>query len=68
MAEYAGECPVCGSDSLTYGRQRLEHSGIFYPWVCNDCNATGEEHYKTEFVSHQNVKEGKHRNDRKALH
>ena len=54
--ETQGKCPCCGSECLTYGQIGVTDGGIYYPWICDDCKATGEEHYFVDFDSHHNVK------------
>ena len=50
-----GRCPVCDGDRLTYGKISSDDIGIYYPWTCDDCGASGKESYSVEFCSHRDV-------------
>jgi hypothetical protein len=51
---FAGECPVCHSNSLDYGHVKDCDGGVCYAWRCEDCGSTGEEVYEINFI-HQTV-------------
>ena len=59
-----GNCPVCGSDNLTYGAVQDCDVGICYPWVCYDCGASC---YSIDFDSHQDVCVKEKKNENKSV-
>lgn len=56
-APESGICPICG-DSLEYGADKSTDDGGVITWICSNCGATGEEHYKKIFDKHSNVFDG----------
>lgn len=45
-----GVCPVCQSESISYGAIELDGGdGVYYPAECEDCGATWHECYNLEF-------------------
>ena len=62
-----GNCPVCGSDNLTYSAVQDCDVGICYPWVCDDCGASGKECYSIDFDSHQDVCVKEKKNENKSV-
>lgn len=50
-----GVCPNCGSDALDYGAMELGICGdtIYYPYDCEDCGVSGNEHYSLDFIDHE---------------
>ena len=49
-SEFVGECPKCGSTSLTYGVLEPQDDEIYYPFTCDDCGCKGKEWYALRFV------------------
>ena len=47
-----GTCPCCGSNDLSYGSMEVEPEMVYYPWSCDNCDATGSEWYNLEFTGH----------------
>ena len=53
-----GMCPICGSESVSYGAITLDGGdGVFYPATCDDCETTWRECYNLEFTGVEQVKE-----------
>lgn len=50
-----GVCPNCGSDALDYGAMELGICGdtIYYPYECEKCGTSGNEHYSLNFIDHE---------------
>ena len=46
----AGECPVCGSEHITYGATGFKDEAVYYPFVCDDCGIESKEWYSLAFV------------------
>ena len=46
---YAGRCPVCGSEDLLYGGSRVD-GDFYYEFGCSECGAKGKEWYKLEYL------------------
>ena len=46
----AGECPVCGSEHITYGAVEFADEALYYPLVCDECGAESKEWYNLAFV------------------
>ena len=44
-----GRCPKCGNCSLSYETNVDDSYGIYYPYTCDDCGATGKERYSKIF-------------------
>ena len=44
------ECPVCGSEQLTYGALVAQDQCIYYPFTCDDCGKSGEEWYQLGYI------------------
>ena len=55
MVNEQGVCPICGSESLTYESIRSNNTGVFYPWICDECGSIGEESYTLSFESHHKI-------------
>lgn len=53
-----GSCPFCGGVSLDYGALEIEDGQLYYPWVCDDCNAEGKEWYELNFIKQEIVFDG----------
>ena len=49
-----GVCPVCNSDLVEYDFMELAGRGdmIYYPYICKNCGAKGEEWYELSFAGH----------------
>lgn len=50
-----GVCPVCNKESLEFGC--IDPYFNYYPWVCKECHAQGEEWYELKFIGHSVVNE-----------
>ena len=47
-----GTCPCCGAIELSYDSMEVEGEMVYYPWSCDNCDATGSEWYNLEFTGH----------------
>lgn len=52
-----GICPICCNRNLTYSTPIIDGETLIYPWICDDCKATGKEVYNLTFIENINVKE-----------
>ena len=50
-----GICAFCGSRDIEYDLDTTNGNLISYDWHCNECNASGSEWYKLEFI--ENISE-----------
>ena len=50
-AKNKGKCPNCNSEDLDYDAVELEGESLFYPFVCNNCKANGQEWYNLKYIS-----------------
>jgi hypothetical protein len=53
-----GICPVCGSDNLEWGDDEKEGEHLFYEFTCGDCNSSGSELYRMEYIDTEVKAEG----------
>jgi len=51
-----GSCPLCDKAALDFGMIGVDDGGVYYPWKCIECEASGKEFYHIEFSSHGQVR------------
>ena len=51
----AGVCPVCGSDTLDYLKNRIMFDQLRYYWTCEECGSNGEEVHTLIFSGHVDI-------------
>jgi DNA-directed RNA polymerase subunit M/transcription elongation factor TFIIS len=45
-----GECPKCGSLMILYGALEVQDGGVYYPFNCPKCGASGREWHELVYV------------------
>jgi len=45
-----GECPVCGSECISYGAVEIVDEQLYYPATCDDCGITFKEWYRLYYI------------------
>lgn len=48
-----GKCPNCGYYNLDYDSMEIKDNMVYYPWTCEDCNASGKEWYELNFIEQE---------------
>lgn len=46
-----GRCVHCGSDNITFDDPLIGGNYMYYRYECNDCDRSGEEQYRVEFIT-----------------
>ena len=53
-----GICPICGSEDIEYQEIEIDFpTGVYFPCVCNKCQATFNEWYNVEFHGQYDISE-----------
>ena len=55
-SNYIGVCPVCDeAGTLKYDKAVFDDYGLYFPWICKNCNSTGNEEYAMQFCGHSEI-------------